>query len=122
MSTTSLAAMLLGRSVRLRKPPPGVEAQEGVIANVYLDGEGIHSVVLAGGCLVDVPPGTSSSCSTSLTGDAPLRTCPVAGSEGPLCASGGRLADSITKASWMGSRPGPGGSCRPDPSGITLPG
>jgi hypothetical protein len=57
MTEASLATLLLGRNVRLNVRPHDVPTDEGVIVTVYLDREGLHYVILAGGHLVDVPRG-----------------------------------------------------------------
>jgi hypothetical protein len=53
MNATALATALLGRRVRLTGAPERLRAGEGVIVTVYLDGAGMHYVVLVDGRLID---------------------------------------------------------------------
>jgi hypothetical protein len=57
MTHISLSTMLLGRRVRLRKPPSEGRTWDGTIATVYHDGAGMHYVVLIQGTLVNVADG-----------------------------------------------------------------
>jgi hypothetical protein len=52
--SSSLVTTLLGRRVRLHKPPPGARSEDGEIVTVYLDGQGMHYVVLVSGQLLQV--------------------------------------------------------------------
>ena len=52
MNSASMATNLLGRSVRLTKPPEGCRTDSGTIALVSIDDRGVHFLVLVDGRLV----------------------------------------------------------------------
>jgi hypothetical protein len=54
MNSATLATNLLGRPVCLRERLPGHAADTGQIAMIYLDGQGLHYVLLLAGDLVHV--------------------------------------------------------------------
>jgi hypothetical protein len=54
MNSATLATNLLGRPVRLRERPAGVDGDTGQMALIYIDAHGLHFVVLIAGRLVQV--------------------------------------------------------------------
>jgi hypothetical protein len=54
VQSSALVTTLLGRRVRLHQPPPGARSEDGEIVTVYLDGQGMHYVVLMNGQLLQV--------------------------------------------------------------------
>jgi hypothetical protein len=54
MNSATLATNLLGRPVRLRERPVGLDSDTGQIAMIYIDSGGLHYLLLVAGRLVQV--------------------------------------------------------------------
>jgi hypothetical protein len=54
MNSATLATNLLGRPVRLRERPVGLDSDTGRTAMIYIDSGGLHYVLLVAGRLVQV--------------------------------------------------------------------
>ena len=54
MNSASMATNLLGRPVRFKERPKGCETDQGSIAPVSIDQQGVHFVILVGNALIQV--------------------------------------------------------------------
>jgi hypothetical protein len=59
VATSSLLTNLLGRRIRFHEPPEGAQRKTGQIATVYVDGDGMHYVVLIDSRLIHVADGAA---------------------------------------------------------------